>query len=163
MKGLNILGNWGSVGPLTDSRYYQYLAEAQRIQDLIQKIEAVEDQAGTTLSTTELQNRKRALLSRLDEGFLDAVGSHGPHDLADIAVKVMFNHLILGKSVPQRVISPMILITRDNIDTPEGMIFGFPAAWPSGPPHLRRRDPGQHPQPQGPARRPPQQPRQQRT
>jgi hypothetical protein len=69
----------------------------------------------------------------MDNGCLDAFSSHSFHDLNDVVVKMMFNHLILGKTVPKRIICPQILVTPETIDTAAGMEWGVPAAWPRLP------------------------------
>jgi len=62
----------------------------------------------------------------LDAGKIDAFGTHQAWDLCDAAVKLAFWHTVLGKPVPGHVDIPMKVITRDNIDTVEGRVFGAP-------------------------------------
>jgi len=61
-----------------------------------------------------------------DESPVDALFTHHSWDLAEIAVKVMFTHLILGQPVPYLVPVPSILVTPETANTPEGKIFGCP-------------------------------------
>ena len=68
---IDILSTWGPIGPLTENRYKQYVEEAQKIQELVQEIKTMEDQAGTTFSDEELERRKKVLVGRLDKGLLD--------------------------------------------------------------------------------------------
>lgn len=71
------------------------------------------------------------VVEAMDDGQLDAFGSHGPRDLVDITVQLAFTKVILGKSVPKDVAIPMTMVTPENIDTL--MLFGSLAAWPRMP------------------------------
>jgi hypothetical protein len=71
------------------------------------------------------------VVQALDDGQLDAFGSHGPRDLVDITVQLAFTKVVLGKSVPSDVPIPMTMITAENIDTLK--FFGDLAAWPRMP------------------------------
>jgi hypothetical protein len=40
-----------------------------------------------------------------------------PWDMAQAVVQLMFNHLVLGESVPKETVIPMIRLTAENMDT----------------------------------------------
>jgi ABC-type sugar transport system substrate-binding protein len=80
---------------------------------------------------TALNDCDTVTVEALDEGKLDAFGTHGPWDLADVAVQVMLHHVVLGQPVPQEINIPMIIVTADNIDT--ARVLGGPAAYPRMP------------------------------
>lgn len=62
-----------------------------------------------------------------DESSVDAIFTHHSWDLVDVAVKCMFTHLILGQPVPYDLPTPMILVTPENVNTAESMMYGVPA------------------------------------
>ncbi|MCD6453507.1 MAG: sugar ABC transporter substrate-binding protein [Dehalococcoidales bacterium] len=72
-----------------------------------------------------------AVIKAMDDGLLEATGTHTFYDLCDIVVKTTFNHLILGKAQPHDITSPMLLVTKDNLDTQT--LYGVHQAWPRMP------------------------------
>lgn len=67
-------------------------------------------------------------IEALLDGNLDAVATHVPYDMNNLAVQVMYHHLILGNTVPQNIILPMKLVTQENVHTLQ--LWGLPAAYP---------------------------------
>jgi ABC-type sugar transport system substrate-binding protein len=65
-------------------------------------------------------------VQQLDAGTLDAFGAHQSWDLCDIVTKLAFWHTVLKQTIPGNVDAPMKVITHDNIDAKEGLIFGAP-------------------------------------
>ena len=66
-------------------------------------------------------------VEQMDAGNIDAFLSHPNPDLGDVGVKIMFEALILGQSVPQKISLPMWLITPENIEMEK---YGAPGTWP---------------------------------
>jgi len=58
------------------------------------------------------------VVEEIDAGRVDATGSHGLSDLADVGFHVTLNYLVLGLSPPQMdIVVPMYAVSADNIDT----------------------------------------------
>ena len=53
----------------------------------------------------------------VQEGTVDACGSHQSVDLQDIATQVAFTYSVLGQNVPARLSVPMYLVTPENVNT----------------------------------------------
>jgi len=80
---------------------------------------------------TALNDCDTVTVEALDEGRLDAFGTHGPWDLGDTAVKLALTYAVLGQPVVARVDIAMQVCTIENIDTLRQL--GGPAAWPRMP------------------------------
>jgi ABC-type sugar transport system substrate-binding protein len=75
----------------------------------------------------------------IDEGLVDACGSHQACDLMDIATQVAFTAVVLKQPVPKRIVVPMYVITPQNINNLK--MLGLPTypklpvkAWDQWPP-----------------------------
>jgi ABC-type sugar transport system substrate-binding protein len=65
------------------------------------------------------------VVEEIDEGRVDATGSHGLSDLGDVAFHVTLNYVVLGISPPQMdIVVPMYAVTAESIDTLQ--ILGVP-------------------------------------
>jgi len=74
---IDLLSKWGTIGPLTDNRYDQYVDEAQKIRDLVRDFDSTEQKAGAGINVEELTNQKRTLLNLLDKDLLDLLVQSG--------------------------------------------------------------------------------------
>ncbi|MFC2024229.1 sugar ABC transporter substrate-binding protein [Chloroflexota bacterium] len=83
------------------------------------------DDPGHVILTTHDQDTR--VVEAIDAGELDACTTHSPYQLLDVGTKVMFQHLVLGQPIEKWYEIPMKAITADNIDTPDGWVFGAPA------------------------------------
>ncbi|HVP79652.1 MAG TPA: sugar ABC transporter substrate-binding protein [Thermodesulfobacteriota bacterium] len=75
----------------------------------------------------------------IDEGLVDACGSHQACDLMDVATQVGFTAVVLKQKVPKRIAVPMYVITKANINSLK--MLGLPTypklpvkAWGQWPP-----------------------------
>jgi len=79
----------------------------------------------------------------IDDGLVDACGSHQACDLMDVATQVAFHHVVLKQkamTIPKRIAVPMYVITKENINNLK--MLGLPTypklptkAWDKWPPH----------------------------
>ena len=60
-------------------------------------------------------------------GNLDAFGTHGGWDLADVCVKTALTYVVLGQPVPKNVVIAMTVVTADTLYTER--LLGGPAAY----------------------------------
>jgi len=77
------------------------------------------------------------LVEAMDDGYIDATGSHGGWTQVDTVCKLAFTHLILGQPVPRDVPIPYFCLTREDIhtlDSDYARTFGavYWAAMPKG-------------------------------
>jgi hypothetical protein len=56
----------------------------------------------------------------MDNGELDAFGTHGGYDVCDCMTQVMLNYLVLGQDVQKEINPPMSVMTPDNVRSHTG-------------------------------------------
>ena len=71
------------------------------------------------------------IVEAIKRGEADAFTTHEPWDLADIIVKAMLTNVVLGQPVPHEIISPMRVVSADNLYTAKR--FGATAVYPLMP------------------------------
>ena len=71
------------------------------------------------------------LMDWFKDGYVDFLGAHGPWDLVDAGVKLGFQNIVLGQSVPRIVDLPMDAFTLEELYTTK--MFGAVRAWTEMP------------------------------
>jgi len=67
-------------------------------------------------------------MDALEEGYFDAMGTHGGYHLAACGIQTLLTHLCCGAPVPKGIAIPMDVVTPGNKDTLK--CYGATPVWP---------------------------------